>query len=194
MIKEAIQHIELILEQMNLFEKVYSQVELVINSDKKVIPAVYIGNGKYKQVEYSANNGTIYVRKNGNVSFNEIEVIGIPACEVATQVRIPLRVVAFKNKNRLPIDCSYTEDLLAETIIHHLSTNNKGLKKSANALQASIQITGIDTNSSSVWNDETDNVEQIDVNYTIACVAIEFDVVLLTNTNCFNNMCAVQGD
>ena len=46
MIKEGIQFIADVIESMNLFEKVYSQVELVIDSEGKIVPALYISKGK----------------------------------------------------------------------------------------------------------------------------------------------------
>ena len=74
MIKESIQFIADKLTELNIFEKVYSQVELVIDADGKVVPAVYSGSGKYRIVEYSPNNGTAYVRKNGKISISDIEI------------------------------------------------------------------------------------------------------------------------
>ena len=120
MIQEAIQFIAGKIESLGLFEKVYSQVELIINTDNKKIPAVYIAKGKYKPLDYSANNGTAYLRKASQVQIIDSAVETYIGCDTYLQFTIPIRLVAFKKKDKLPIDCSYTEDFLAEAIIYHL--------------------------------------------------------------------------
>ena len=165
MIKESIQFIADKLTELNIFEKVYSQVELVID------------------------NGTAYVRKNGKISISDIDLTGFPACQIAKQLIIPLRVVGYKRKSKLPVDCSYTEDILAETIFSYLSNNTKDLKRVANAIQVKIKVISIDTNSSNVWNDETNGVEQVDINYEIACVALDLELELIADTKCLTNEC-----
>ena len=192
MIKEAIEFIVQKLTDTNLFEKVYSQVELVTNSDNKTIPAIYISNGKYKPIEYSANNGTAYFRKNGKITIVETESQNYVGCESFYQITIPLKLVVYKKKNKLPIDCSYTEDLLAETIIAYLSNNLVGWKGTINAQRFSIEFTSIDTDSLAVWNEETNNVEQGDINYDIACVSFEVSLIIIANKKCLTDMCNIE--
>ena len=169
-----------------------SQVELVIDSEGKIVPALYISKGKYKLVEYSANNGTAYVRKNGKISLSETEIVGIPACESAYEINIPLKVVLYKKKDKLPIDCSYTEDLLAEAVLFQFNSKQKDLKKAVGAMRSNILVKQIDTDSANVWKEETDNLESVDVNYDIACIGIEIDLILISNKNCFKDICYTE--
>ena len=71
MIKECIEYVAKKLQDLNLFERVYSQVEIVSDAEGKSYPAVYSSNGKYEIVQYSLNNGTAYIRKDGNLSLTE---------------------------------------------------------------------------------------------------------------------------
>lgn len=58
MFKETIEYITQKIVELNLFEKVYSLVEIVNDAEGKSFPAVYSGNGKYSIIQYSFNNGT----------------------------------------------------------------------------------------------------------------------------------------
>ena len=189
MISEAIEFLSSKLIELNLFEKVYSQVELITNSDDKKIPAVYISDGKYKPIDYSANNGTAYIRKSSLITIAESPLDSTIGCETLTILNIPIRIVAYKKKSKLPFDCSYTEDILAETIISFLSNNTKQFKSVIQAQKVELIFNSIDTDSYQVWATETAGLLQQDVNYDIACIGIEVYIRITTNLKCLNTYC-----
>lgn len=193
MIKETIEYISKKLTELNLFEKVYSLVEIVTDADGKSFPAVYSSNGKYNIIQYSLNNGTAYIRKNGNITLKQNEDDHYNSCSVYYDVIIPLNIVLFKKKSKLPIDCIFSEDVLAETIIFHFTNNVKDYKSTINSKKFSIKINSINTDSRSVWQNETEKIEQTDINYDIACVLFDVDVELLVDAKCLNNMCSNNG-
>lgn len=189
MIKESIEFIAKKVSDLNLFQKVYQLVELVTDSENKTIPAVYISKGKYKPVEYSAVNGTAYLRKTGKISVRNVTTETYIGCEESLQIDIPLKLVVYKKKSKLPDDCSFTEEILAETILFHLSNNFTGYKSTVNARRFSLEFESVNTNSVEVWNEETNNVEQVDVNFDIACIAIEFTASMIADKKCLKNIC-----
>lgn len=189
MFKETIEYVTNKVIELNLFEKVYSLVEIVNDADGKSFPAVYSGNGKYSIIQYSFNNGTAYIRKNGVMTVNETDVETYVGCVTYYQINIPLNLVVFKKKNKLPIDCSLTEDVLAETILFHFTNNVKDYKTTINAQRFKINVSEINTDSASVWSEETEGIEQNDINFDIACVKFEIDVELTVDGKCLTNMC-----
>jgi len=193
MIAESIEYIAQKLRDMNLFEKVYSQVELVVNADDKRIPAYYTSNGKYKPIEYSANNGTAYIRKSSQININESATETYVGCETYLLITIPTRLVAYKKKSELPVDCSYTEDLLAESIMSYLSNNIKDFKSTINANRLDVQFVTIETDSNLVWTTEVGGIDQQDIPYDIACIAIDFNIILLANPKCLTSICDTNG-
>lgn len=189
MFKETIEYITQKIVELNLFEKVYSLVEIVNDADGKSFPAVYSGNGKYSIIQYSFNNGTAYIRKNGTMRINELDIDSYVGCKTYYQVSIPLNLVVFKKKSKLPLDCSLTEDVLGETILFHLTNNVKDYKATINAQRFKINVNEINTDSASVWDEETEGIEQNDVNFDIACVKFAIDVELTIDASCLTNMC-----
>jgi hypothetical protein len=189
MIRDSIEYLVSKIQSLGLFENVYSLVEIVTNAEGRSYPAVYTGNGKYSIIHYSFNNGTAYIRKNGQMIFSEYEVNNYVGCETYSRVVIPLMLLTFKQKNKLPIDCSYTEDLLAETIISYIANNTKDAKQSLNVKQFKITFNSINTDSASVWQNETSNIEQNDINFDIACVAFDMNIEMVVDPKCIENIC-----
>lgn len=189
MISEAIEYIAAMLAGDGVFQKVYSQVELVTNADGKKVPAVYTANGKYAPVTISPHDGTAYIRKAGSVTIQKDSTESYIGCTDRMQATIPLRIVCFKNKTRLIADCKYSEDKLAEHVWKLLTATTNGLRHATNSAAASIDVTTLDMDSASVWNEETDEVEQADVNYHIACVALTIDVKITAEPRCLIGMC-----
>lgn len=191
MIKESIEYLANKIQSIGLFENVYSLVEIVSNSEGRSFPAIYSTNGKYNVIHYSFNNGTAYLRKNGVIQFTEIEGDSFVGCSYYHQINIPLMLVVFKNKSKLPIDCSYSEELLAETIISYLTNNTKDARQTLFARQFKVLFNSINTDSASVWETETNDVEQKDVNYNIACVSFDITLQILVDPKCMNNFCDI---
>lgn len=189
MLKETIEYVTQKVIELNLFEKVYSLVEIVNDADGKSFPAVYNSNGKYSIIQYSFNNGTAYIRKNGNMTITETDEETYIGCVTYKQISIPLNLVVFKKKSKLPIDCSLSEDILAETILYQFTNNVKDYKPTINAQRFKINIDSINTDSASVWSEETEGIEQNDINFDIACVKFEMTVQLVIDSKCLTNMC-----
>ena len=189
MIKEAIEYLANKVQAMNLFEKVYSLVEIVNDADGKSFPAVYNSNGKYQIIHYSFNNGTAYIRKNGVMQLSTIDVESYVGCTIYYRMSMPIKLVVFKKKNKLPIDCSYSEDVLSETILSYLINNTNDARQVLNIKQFNINFNSINSDSANVWDSETQGIEQKDINFDIACVSFDIDLELVVDPSCLTNMC-----
>ena len=82
--------------------------------------------------------------------------------------------------------------ILAETIITYLANNCKDAKQTINAKQFDIVINSINTDSQSVWQEETNGIEQSDINFDIACVQFDLNIEMIVDSSCMTNFCIQQ--
>lgn len=187
--QKVIEHIADKLIGLDLFEKVYELAEIMENAEGKRLPHEYVSNGKYKPISVTSFNGVAYIRKNGTIKNSDVSDESITPCANLMRIEIPLKVVAYKNKVKLPIDCKFSDDWLAERMIPVLTTKSGTLKQSIGANKISIGFDSYNTDSKQVLSEETNFDEQADVNSKIACVSIDVNVSITIERNCFNQLC-----
>ena len=187
--QKVIEHISDKLFGLNLFERVYELAELMENSEGKKLPHEYISKGTYKPISVTSFNGVSYIRKNGNIKNSDVSDESIVACANLMRIEIPLRVLAYKKKSELPIDCKFSDDWLAERMIPVLTSKSGTLKQAIGAMKVSIDFESYNTDSKEVLSQETNFDEQADVNSKLACVSIDVNVSITIERNCFNTLC-----
>lgn len=187
--QKVIEHISDKLVGLNLFEKVYELVEIMEDSEGKKFPHYYTSKGVYKPVSTTSFNGMAYLRKRGAITNTDVSDESPVACDNLMRITIPLKVVAYKNKAKLPIDCKFSDDWMAERMIPVLTTKSGTLKQSIGANKISIGFESYNTDSKQVLLEETNFDEQKDVNSKIACVSIDVVVSITIDRGCFNTLC-----
>lgn len=189
LIEKAVEHMQSKLIGTKIFEKVYQLVELLqADGQQATHPHEYVGNGVSKPISITAHNGVLYFRKNGTTTiYDSTTTDSFIGCENIMQISIPIKIVAFKNKSKLPIDCIYSDDWLAEQIIVEVTTRNGALKMQTGASKCSINVNSFNTNSREILAMETN--EQLDVNTKIACCSVDVVVSITIDKNCFNKIC-----
>lgn len=187
--QKVIEHISDKLIGLDLFEKVYELVEIMENSEGKRLPHEYISKGSYKPISVTSFNGVAYIRKNGVITNTDASDESLVACSNLMRITVPLKIVAYKNKAKLPIDCKFSDDWLAERVIPAITTKSGTLKQSIGANKISIGFDSYNTDSKQVLSEETNFEEKSDVNSKIACVSIDLSVIITIDRNCFNTLC-----
>lgn len=187
--QKVIEHIADKLVGLDLFEKVYELAEIMENSEGKKLPHEYVSKGKYKPITVTSFNGVAYIRKNGVITNTDASDESIVACANLMRIEIPLRVLAYKKKSELPIDCKFSDDWLAERMIPVLTSKSGTLKQAIGAMKVSIDFESYNTDSKEVLSQETNFDEQADVNSKLACVSIDVNVSITIERNCFNTLC-----
>jgi hypothetical protein len=102
-------------------------------------------------------------------------------------MNVPLKLVCFIPKTVYANDQYFSDNLSAE-IMSYLTTNNSALKAAMKAKKVSIVATGYITDGREVGKDEYDNVS-FEPRYTHAYFSIDFELKIVTNNQCYTNIC-----
>lgn len=185
MIKDGINYLNAKLEALGYFNTVLCLVEK-IEREGRVYPAQYNGSNEYVEINLDTNGSICYWRKNGDVSFSEQENSTM-ACPLQYQNTLPLKLVCFVPKDAYSND-QYFADNLAGEIIGTLTTTNAGLKGFLKAKSARVAAVKYSTDARAVGAEEYDNIN-FEARYTHAYFSIDFNLVFITNNQCFNTLC-----
>lgn len=158
----------------------------IIEREKTTYPAIYI-NSEYKRIELDPKGSVCYWRKSGDVSFSQQENTSkVGVIEYTTNV--PLRLVCFIKKD-LANNNSYFADNVVEKLKSTLSTNTAVLNSILKAKKTLIVATKYKTNGREVAIEEYSGIDY-EPRYTHAYFSVDFEVKIVSNQNCFNDICA----
>lgn len=182
MLERVIEHINLQLSSLNIFQRSYGLCEIITKSEKS-FPAEYCGN-EYKQVEY---NNTVYHRLTGSISISEDEDQQVSGCGLYSERSYPLRLVACVKKNiyKSANNDAYIDQKIAENIESVVSfSNNKVLSSALKADTVSARVTSITTNRNDVFRDEYKNYDMF-IDYEYAYIALNYTVIIAGDLSCY---------
>lgn len=186
MIKATIEYINGKLASLNYFEKSFGLCEIIVKGDK-TFPSEYMTAGEYKQINnFDKYNGVSYIRKRGDISINE-ENNTLEACNILSNVNIPLKLIIVVPRKKLDCDNQYSEDVIAQTIMRTII--NSDLKVALNARQAYLQVDSYNTNSISILNEEYSNYPKKDINYKYAYLSLNITVTAIVTQDCLTRDC-----
>ena len=152
LVEKTIEHLMSKVIGLKLFEMVYGLTELLKVGESGQRPHFYVGNGESKPIQISAFNGVVYFRKNGNITNTDASGESFVGCENLLRVIIPIKLIAIKNRTKLPTDCAYTDDWLAEKIVVEITNKNGALKISTGAAKCEVNAPTWNTNSREIWS------------------------------------------
>jgi hypothetical protein len=189
-VQTVIDYLQSKIKTSNIFEGVFGLSDSIVDSSGNKYPCEYIGNGKFKPININAFNGVVYFKKNGDVTNQDVTASfnNKGNCDKIFQIGIPLRVIAFKKKSELPIDCVYSDDYVAETLLAIMNDKHTGLRSSLNAMSCNVSWIAYSTNTILIWQSET-TAETIDINTTMSCVAVDVIVSITIERNCIQYAC-----
>lgn len=156
-----------------------------IEAGGKVYPAMYVKN-EYKQIDLDLSGSISYWRKNGEISYSDSENSSkVGQIEYTTSV--PLKLVCFVKKGT-ENNTVYFADSLVEVLKSALSSNTAILKTVLKAKKCTITATKYDTDGRNVSSGEYSGIE-FTPRYTHAYFSIDFEVKVVSNQNCYNDIC-----
>lgn len=156
-----------------------------IEREGKIFPALYTNN-EYKRIDLDPKGSVSYWRKNGDISYSQQEnTTKVGQIEYTTN--IPLKLICFIKKDKANNDV-YFADKLVEALKSLLSTNTAILNAGLKAKKCLIVATKYSTDGRSVASDEYTGIEY-EPRYTHAYFSIDFEIKIVSNQNCFNDIC-----
>ncbi len=184
MLSDVILYLNNRIESLGYFNKIFCLAEK-IEREGRVYPAIYNTNNEYLEINLDEFGSVCYWRKNGDVSFSEQQ----SETSIGTQYTstIPLKLLCFIKKEDSTND-QYLSDNLSNSIISALTINSSVLKQILKAKRATVKATKYVTDHISVGNEEYDNIK-FESRYTHAYFSIDFELTILTNSNCYSDLC-----
>lgn len=185
MIKDVINYLNAKIDALGYFNNILCLAEK-IEREGRVYPAIYNGMNEYNEINLDQEGSICYWRKNGDVSISTQENSTM-ACPIQYQTSVPLKLVCFIPKDNYTNDQYFADNLCSE-IIGYLTTNNAALKIVLKAKKATVIANKYVTDARSVGNEEYDNIN-FEARYTHAYFSIDYDLVFITNDQCYIDIC-----
>lgn len=185
MLAEIIEYLNVKITDTGYINDVFCLAEK-IEANGQQYPAVYNNNNEYSQIDLDLNGSLSYWRKSGDVNITDEENT-TSACAIQYKTTIPLKLVCFVKKENAH-NYSTFSDVMAQNLIGVLTTNSAVLNATAKAKRATLIATGYSTDSKKIIADEYDKVDW-KPRYEYAYFSIDFNLVLITNSNCYQTFC-----
>ncbi len=157
----------------------------IVEREKQKYPATYVSD-EYKQVNLDPKGSVSYWRKSGDITYSQQENT-TKVAQIEYTTSIPLKLVCFIKKDSANND-SYFADSLVEALKSVVSTNTAILNKALKAKKTLIAATKYSTNGNEVSNGEYSGIDY-KPRYTHAYFSIDFEIKIISNQNCFNDIC-----
>lgn len=187
MIKDIITYLNAKINTVGYFDTVYCLADKIKKGDK-LYPAIYNGANEYQDIVLDDNLGSIsYWRKSGDVTISD-EDNQTTAIGVQYNMTIPLKLVCFVKKENNDTNDQYFADNLCASLIANLTTNTSALKTAMKAKKVGIIADKYVTDGRAVINEEFDNITY-EPNYSHALFSIDFTVSVITNNQCYSDLC-----
>lgn len=173
-------------ENLSYFSKVFGRAETITVGDK-LAPYHYIGNGEYIPVsDFDLYGGSIYWRKNGQVSVADISSTSLIGSRKLVEVSMPMRIIVTVPKGKLSGDDAYSSERVANTLIRTIQENNSTLKTALSARKIVFEIEG--------WEDEPQKVKAQeysgrDMLPDWVYLSMDINVVVEADASCLSTEC-----
>ena len=157
----------------------------LVEKNGKTAVVEYIGTGENNALDLDAAKGTIYFRRNGDVSTEELDDDDEAAsCDGLERHTIPLKVVLYANKEALG-DNSFSEGKLAENLRKALRVNDDGdLRITLQADSIQIRTLRHSTDRQSIAQAELRGIN-VRTGYERVLIAVEIEAEVTSPPSCF---------
>lgn len=169
-----------------LFGKIYPLVRTITTvTDKgvKTFPGFNTSKGQYAHVLEDSPSGVLYHRINGDITFNNSDLIKTTSCgnDGIVILEYPIRQVAFIQRDVMQCADIFTEEMLMLWLV------DKTLRSNLGSAEASVEVQAMRVISDTVKvlsGEYSKFREMVDVNYEWAYIAVEYKFKIQTNLNC----------
>ncbi|MES2592391.1 MAG: hypothetical protein V4608_10930 [Bacteroidota bacterium] len=185
MLSEVIEYLNVQLADTGYINDVLCLAER-IEREGKIYPAIYNNKNEYISINLDPNGSLSYWRKNGDVNISEEDNQTL-SCGIQYKTTIPLKLIGFVKKENAHNTSTFS-DTMCQNLIAVLTTNSAVLKGVLKAKKATLIASGYSTDVKKILGEEYDNID-FEVRYSHAYFSIDFNLVVITNSNCYQNFC-----
>lgn len=154
-----------------------------VYSGDKSYPAVYLGGGDSKGIDFDFTKANLYHRITGEVDIEQDDD-DTSGCGIITSESYPMVCVAYFPNNLLGTDDMYSVIKISANIKNKLPAN---LTSVANTLQlhsVDVSLSSLNLDSNDVWGSEFTGVD-FKVPSTHRLISITYTITLTGSQNCF---------
>lgn len=155
-----------------------------IERETIVYPAIYTSN-EYSQINLDSQGSLSYWRLNNDIVYSEQPSTTTIGLEYLTS--IPLRLVVFAKKDS-SLNNAYFEERLVIDLTKRLTTDTAYIKNILQAKKVLISAKKTNIDGRILAQEEYDKVD-FEPRYDWAYISIDFEVSVITNQNCFIDLC-----
>jgi hypothetical protein len=177
MIEGIINTLNLTLETTGRIDKRYCLSELRTSTGENAttVPYAFEGNGQLKAIDFGKPSLSWW---RVTSPFSIEELASTTSSLDKKQGTYSLRLVVMYRRKESTADDGFTPAWLAEDIGSVLTQSNGDLKTVLKAADVRVNVTSTDINTTSVWNDEFQDVELNDPKYETCLIAFELSVTV----------------
>ena len=188
MIKEIIEYINIQSALTGYFQQQWGLVELV-GVDGKMAPRKYCAKGEWKQVlNFDAQMGQSYIRRNGDVSVNENDAQNNISCRKLYDISIPLKFVAVIKREFLSEDNEFSVDVASDTVMKYISLQSNTLAASIQAKRVNIGLVSKSLIASEVLRGEKQSIDR-ELPYEYILFSIDLNILVTSRRECLIEEC-----
>lgn len=173
----------------DLFQKSWGLCELIIDGSGLTLPAFYLGKSEYdkKVVDFDKYIGVSYIRRNGKVTFGEVDPERQPIdCKTVTEISVPLKIVCIVPKKELPQDNEYADDFVASKITAALNGASEFI---SDANSSRIFVQDYETDNQVILNEEFAGIEITDIHYKYSYLSLQLIARIIIDSTCLEPEC-----
>lgn len=188
-IEDIISAINTQLALTSLFDKSWSLCELIHDADGNKFPAYYKGVSEYDRAvnDWDAKVGVSYIRKNGDVSYNEISTENqIADCAPQVEMNVPLKIVCIVPKEHIPRDDEFSDDYVALKVISVLNGEENFITDADSSV---FIVANHTTDNEAILNEEFAGITPTDVHYKYAYLSVQLTAKIIIATSCLDPTC-----
>lgn len=174
----------LALKSTDLFDEVYPIAENILVGDGNMYPVITVGKDEKQHLPYDFKNSFAYLKKQGRVTFAKPDAPSITSCEDDLYtLNVPVRVVAFVNKNMADCINGFEDFALAEKIMSQMPVKIN----IDNANSCTVNISALETDRESVVKSEYKINDFNGFNFNYSHIMLDYNVRVTGTLSCLNN-------
>lgn len=185
MISEVITYLNTKISDTEYINEVLCLADL-IEKDGQIYPAIYNNNNEYVPINLDFKGSLSYWRKNGDVNISE-EDNATSSCGIQYRTTIPFKLIGFINKENAHNNSTFG-DTMCQNLIGILTNNSAVMKGVLKAKRTQFIATGYSTDARKIVNEEYQNTN-VEMRYTHSYFSIDFNLIVISNSNCFQSFC-----
>jgi len=187
MIHETVAYLNGLLKAVGVTNNYHGIAELEVVEDRsgneREVPLVYRSRGNFDEVDFESKS--LYHRIVGEITREEDEDVLTTGCGLGIIQSAPMKLVCFFDRDLYKTDDANIVHKVGQNISNTISSSN--IKSLANVLGVDfveVEVTGINTNKKSIFDEEFGGVEY-NMPSDLGLVSIDYVIRVAGDESCF---------